>query len=57
MPGYPRSLAYVAVTYKLIDITVHGVPVVVMLEELKGLHAAWVSEERGIMVGLHQVQL
>ena len=56
MSGCPRPSACIAVPYKLVDIAAHGVPVIVSLEELKGLGTAWMSEGWGVVVALHEVQ-
>ena len=57
MSGCPRPSACVAFPYKLVNVAVHGVAVVVSLEEFEGLCAAWMSEGRGIVVALHKVQM
>ena len=56
MPGCPRPSACITVPYELVNVAAHGVPVVVSLEEFEGFGTAWMSEGRGIVVALHEVQ-
>ena len=56
MPGCSGPSACITVSYELVDVAAHGVPVVVSLKEFEGLCAAWMSEGRGVVVALHEMQ-
>ena len=51
------TFGIIAISYELVYVAAHGVPVIVSLEEFKGLSTAGVPEGWGIVVALHEVEL
>ena len=54
--GRPTTSACIAISYELVDVAAHGIPVIVSLEEFKGLSTAGMPEGWGIVVALYEVE-
>ena len=55
MPRCSRLSASVTVSYELVYVSAHGVPVVVSQEKFEGLSSAWMSEGWGIVVAMQEM--